>query len=189
MTLNIALSRPLGASLLLAGVLLLSGLAVATMLANLGAATDELDAKSTFVTRSLANRSVGSKAAGKPAEDADLAVVAESGTLAAARVDALVRATVVEAGGTVLSSRAEAKQDEAGKAGTAERIEVQAVIQGQIEALQAGLYRLESGTPMILVDNLSVHPVEVSDDPEQRPQAPLLTATLTLSAYWDHPKP
>jgi general secretion pathway protein M len=187
MSLNVALPRPLGASLLLAGVLLLSGLSVATMLAGLGAATDELDAKSAFVTRSLTDRSVGSKAAAKPTEDRDLAVVAESGTLAAARVDALVRATVVEAGGTVLSSRAEAKQDEAGKPGTAERIEVQAVIQGQIDALQASLYHLESGTPMILVDNLSLRPG--SDDSEQRPQAPLLTATLTLSAYWDHPKP
>jgi hypothetical protein len=42
---------------------------------------------------------------------------------------------------------------------------------------------------MILVDNLSVRPVEASDDAEQRSQAPALTATLTLSAYWDRPKP
>lgn len=174
---SVTLGRPLAATLLLIGLLLAAALTLATEVANLWAAQDEHDAKADFIARI---RPVG-RPGGLPIHNpmTSLGVLAESETLAAASVDALVRSAVVEAGGAVLSSQAEVKHDSDGPPG---RIEVQAVIQGKIEAVQAVLYRFESGAPMILVDRLELAPGEAQ---QTDPQAPLLQASLTLSAFWE----
>ena len=123
-------------------------------------------------------------AAGDGAEQARPAtpfVTAESETLAAAEVDRLVRAVTTEAAGTVLSSQAEvARESEA----SMRKIEVQAVIEGRIEALQRVLFTLETGAPLMFVDDVSVQPVERSETKSDAAQMPVLQATLTLSAYW-----
>ena len=113
---------------------------------------------------------------------ADPFVEADSQTLAAARIDALIRSLANENSGSVLSSRSEAKPDEEGIGG---HIEAQAVIEGQNEALQSILLKLKGSDPVILVDALSVEPADVpSDAAPVDPQAPRLRMTLTLGAYW-----
>ena len=188
MTMTVALPRPLGAVLVLLGALTLGGISLATVWASLAAAVDEREAKLALTAQTLAHRSARTPDRA-PRPGRDLTVVADTDTLAAARIDAVVRSAIVDAGGAVLSSRSEAKHDEPSGAGTSERIEVQAVVQGSIESLQAGLFHLESGRPAILVDALSARPVEGVQDAAPPSLAPVLTATLTLSAYWERRTP
>ena len=87
----------------------------------------------------------------------------------------------------LLSSRADAKPEEAGTAagaGLGTRIEVQATVEGQNEALQRLLLALETGTPTVLVDALAVEPAQTDGAGVGDPRSPKLRATLTLSAYW-----
>ena len=182
---SIAFSRPLGALIVLLGVAVVGTVALVLTAADLDALTAERDAKSAFVSRSIvAGHKEG--AASEPAEQG-LAVEAETATAAAARIDSLLRTTIAEAGGIVLSSRAEPKEGEA--VGTDQKIAIEAVIQGTTEALQSGVYRLESGHPMFLVDTLDLRPAEEGSGSGVPGSAPMLRATVTLSAYWERPPP
>ena len=145
------------------------------------AAGDERDAKGELLTRSVA---ASRRLALSPAAEhqTDPFVEADSQTLAAARIDALIRSVADDNNGAVLSSRSEAKPDEDGIGG---HIEAQAVIEGQNEALQSILLKLEGSDPVILVDALTLEPADVpSDAAPGDPQAPRLRMTLTLGAYW-----
>ena len=181
MTLNarVEIGRPIAAMLILLAGLLLGSTLLASTLAGLWSATAERDAKAEFMSRSLA----AGRHAGIGPEREPLSVVAETETLAAARTDDLLRSTARDAGAAVLSSRAEAKPD---APGPHRRIEVEAVVEGKIEALQTLLYRLETGTPMILVDAFAMQPSDTAA-PGADPRAPLLRATMTLSAFWAKP--
>lgn len=182
--LSIELGRPLGASLLLLG-LLCGGLgAVWASWADLSAAIDERDAKADLLQRSVAANRRAQLAPASPV--ADPFVSAETATLAAAAVDSDLRALASEAGLSLLSSRAEAKPDEpaAADAGIGTRIEEQAVMEGQNEALQALLVKLETGTPAVLVDNLAIEPADVDPATAGDPQSPRLRLNVTFSAYW-----
>ena len=159
-------------------------LILAAEVVDLSSALAERDAKAEFVTRSLRTPRSGQADLSGTGSGTALAVVAESETLAAADLDTLVRSTVVDAGGAVLSSQTEAKHDEAGIGG---RIEAQAVVEGPIEAVQKAVFRLENGTPLVLVDEIAMQPVEASGGAGGDPQAPTLHATMTLSAYWTAP--
>jgi hypothetical protein len=183
-SLSIELGRPLGASLLLLGLLCGALGAVWASWADLSAVSDERDAKADLLQRSVtASRRAQLAPASSPA---DPFVPAETGTLAAAAVDSDLRSLASETGLSLLSSRADAKPDEPGAAdaGIGTRIEEQAVMEGQNEALQALLVRLETGTPAVLVDNLSIEPVEVDPAVPGDPVAPRLRVSVTLSAYW-----
>lgn len=181
MNVKLPFERWIAAPVLLASVLVLAGLLLAAALADLSSAIAERDAKAEFAIRSLpASRSGQAGDTGKT-EAANLALAAESETLAAADLDTLVRSTFVDAGSAVMSSRTEAKHEDAGIAG---KIEAQVVVEGPIEALQQALVRLENGTPLVLIDEISMQPVEASGMPGSEPQAPILHATLTLTAYW-----
>lgn len=177
---SIELGRPLAASLILAALVSLGALAMVAAWADLSSAEAEREAKSEFVSRSVP-ASRRAEGAGGPAGSGDLFVSADSETLAAAQVDALVRAMAKETEAAVLSSRAEAKHDEPGLAG---RIEVQVVVEATNDALQALLLTMESRTPMLLVDTVAIQPVSTtSADPEEA-VSPRLHASLALSAYW-----
>jgi hypothetical protein len=181
---TITLGRPLAATLLLAGLLSATILGVVASSAGLWSATDERDAKAELLAHSVA-ASRRAKLTNADAPEADPFVVADTETLGAARLDALVRTTAMEAGCALLSSRAEVKPDEGEIAG---RIEVQAVIEGQNDALQAALLRLETGAPTVLVDELSIEPAQVVESVVGSPQAPRLHMSLTASAFWRSPR-
>ena len=178
---SITLGRPLAASLLLAGMVIVAVAAVVVSWAGLSAAVDERDAKGDLLARSVAaSRRLAVSPAGE--RRTDPFVEADSQTLAAARIDALIRSVAVDNNGAVLSSRSEAKPDDDGIGG---HIEAQAVIEGQNEALQGILVKLEESDPVILVDALALEPAETSSDAAPGdPQAPRLRMTLTLGAYW-----
>lgn len=193
----VTLGRPLGASLLFAGLVLVGLGAAAASWADLSAATEERDAKAELLARGVAvSRRVE---AARAAPAADPFVAGDTSTLAAAAVDSDLRALAVASGLSLLSSRAEAKAEAAageagagaaGGAGLGTRIEDQAVVEGSNEALQALLVALETGLPTMLVDDLAVEPaateaVAAGGDA----QAPRLHASLTLSAYWRPGKP
>ncbi len=178
---SITLGRPLAASLLLAGIVTLAVVALVVSWAGLASAVDERDVQGELLARSVA---ASRRMALSPAAEhqTDPFVEADSQTLAAARIDALIRSVADEKSGSVLSSRSEAKPDEDGIGG---HIEAQAVIEGQNEALQSILLKLEGSDPVILVDALSLEPADVSSDATPTdPQAPRLRMTLTLGAYW-----
>ena len=178
---SITLARPLSAALLLTGMVVLAVAALTESWVGVASAVDERDAQGELLARSVA---ASRRLALSPAAEhqADPFVEADSQTLAAARIDALIRSVANENSGSVLSSRSEAKPDEEGIGG---HIEAQAVIEGQNEALQSILLKLEGSDPVILVDALSVEPADVpSDAAPVDPQAPRLRMTLTLGAYW-----
>ena len=183
---SITLGRPLGATLLLGGLLLAASLAVGAAWADLSAVGDERDAKADLLERSVAaSRRPGLEPAA--AARADPFVAADTATLAAAAVDADLRARTLAAGLALLSSRADARPEDAGGpagAGLGTRIEVQATVEGQNEALQGLLLALETGTPTVLVDALAVEPAQSDGAGSGDARSPRLRATLTLAAYW-----
>jgi hypothetical protein len=61
-------------------------------------------------------------------------------------------------------------------------IRLQATIEVGVVALQAMLYRLESGTPYVFVDALTIRPAAIAAG---RPfEDPLLQTTLSVRAFW-----
>ncbi len=178
---SVTLGRPLAASLLLAGLTVFTVAAVAVSWAGLASAVDERDAKGDLLARSVA---ASRRQALSPVAErqTDPFIESDSQTLAAAQLDALIRSVAGDNSGAVLSSRSEAKPDENGIAG---HIESQAIIEGQNEALQAILVKLEESDPVILVDALTMEPADSSSDTAPGdPQAPRLRMTVTLGAYW-----
>ncbi len=180
---SVELGRPLGATLLLGALLILGGLALAGGWADLSSAEAERDAKADFVSRSVQTVRTDGKAV--QVEPSQLHVVADSETLAAAQIDALLRMMVAEAGGSVLSSRAEAKHDEPGQDG---RIEVQAVVEATNDALQLLLFRIENGRPAMMVEDLAIQPAASGGAEAVENASPRLHATVTLSAFWQGPQ-
>ena len=183
---SVEIGRPVAATLVLCALLSVGALGIGALAVDLSAAEEERQAKADFVSHGL---ETGRRLAGLPGAAApapSLLVEAESETLAAAAVDALVRSTAAEAGGSVLSSRADAKHDEAGA--MPGRIEVQAVLEGPNDVLQDILLRLESGAPVMLVGDLSIEPAPASAGETGGDKAQRLHADVTLSAYWSGAK-
>ena len=179
----ITLGRPLGASLLLAGLGIAALVAVGTSWADLSAVSGERDAKADLLERSVAaSRRVSAVAA--PVE-ADPFVAADTATLAAGEVDARLRALSLASGLSLRSSRAEAKPDEPGTgAGIGTRIEAQAVVEGANEGLQAFLVALETEMPVVLVDELAMEPADAEPSVLTAGAPPRLRLTLTANSYW-----
>ena len=183
---GITLGRPLGAALLLGGLLATGLGAVAAQWAELSAAVEERDAKADLLVRSVA-ASRRAALQSPAAASADPFVTADTATLAAAKVDADLRALAGASGLSLRSSRAEAKAEEpqGAEGGIGTRIEVQAAVEGSNEALGALLSRLETAAPTVLVDAIAIEAAET--DPGAGTEvgaAPRLRANLTLSAYW-----
>jgi hypothetical protein len=84
--------------------------------------------------------------------------------------------------GLVSSGGEAAKRDEA-----ADTIRLQATLETDIQALRAILYQLETGTPYVFVDALTVQPASASVG--RAVNDPLLRATLSLRAFWRQGSP
>jgi general secretion pathway protein M len=160
---------------------------------NLNAALDERDAKAVLLSSLQKARLVQGELNGNNSAEADHRdpfIVAASETQAAAEIDSLLRKITIDANGTVLSSQSEAKQEE--DKGPLRKIEATIMIEGKIETIQAALFAIETGSPFIFVDMLTLSPNShasegLSSTGAASNQAPLLRANLTTSAYWRNP--
>jgi general secretion pathway protein M len=79
--------------------------------------------------------------------------------------------------GLISSGGEAAKRDEA-----PDTIRLQATLDMNLKALRALLYQLESGTPYVFVDALTVQPASATAG--RAVEDPLLRATLSLRAFW-----
>lgn len=177
----IDIGRPAASAMIFGSLLTMAILSMLAVWAELASAENEQRAKAEFGSRIMpeVRRDPGADAG----QAGRLLVEADSETMAAAEIDALVRSISIEAGGSVPSSRAAAKLDEAGIAGP---IEVVAEIEGPNDVLQNIMFRLESSAPMLLVESLSIHPMATTEGIID--QEPRLHLDVKLTAYWNNSK-
>ena len=117
-----------------------------------------------------------------PAAPSTAFLNAPTASIASAKLQAyLAQLAELQHAGLVSSGGEPAKRDE-----TPDTIRLQATLDMNVQALRAVLYQLESGTPYVFVDALTVQPVSasgrVADDP-------LLRATMSLRAFWRQESP
>jgi general secretion pathway protein M len=118
--------------------------------------------------------------AGRPIAAAPPAAFIEAPTqgLASAALQAyLAQLAETQHAGLVLSGEEAAKREDA-----PDTIRLQATLDMNMTALRALLYRLESGTPYVFVDALTVQPASVVAG--RAVEDPLLRATLSYRALW-----
>jgi hypothetical protein len=104
---------------------------------------------------------------------------AASETQAIASFDAFVRSTIASLGGVVVSSRTE-QADSASGASSANSIMISTIFEGNIELVQSALYKLETGSPPLFIDKVSMDPVNV----EGSSNNPVLRVSMSLSSQW-----
>lgn len=142
------------------------------------------DARQDLLT-ALQRRSSGSAGADLTKDDTkhhDPFLSAVTETLAAAELDDELRRVASEEHGIVLSSHAEIDRDDQGPGN---KIEIKAVVESRINSIQSLLFRLETGAPMIFVQELDLEPK--GDTQGGAETDPMLHANLTLAAYWHDP--
>ncbi len=163
----------------LALILLACLLAVIASLHARSAALQELGEKSELLSRLEARSRAGARAQA-PARigeaPASAFLAAPTAGLAAAQLQSYLAKLLNDQNGVLVSSGVQpTTRDD-----TSDAIRVQATVNTTLRALQSLLYRLESGTPYVFVDQLSV----------QQPAGPLASAepqlrvTLGLRAVW-----
>ena len=98
--------------------------------------------------------------------------------IASAKLQAyLAQLAELQHAGLMSSGGEAAKRDEA-----PDTIRLQASLDMNLKALRAMLYQLESGTPYVFVDALTVQPASATAG--HVIEDPLLRATLSLRAFW-----
>jgi hypothetical protein len=83
--------------------------------------------------------------------------------------------------GLISSGGEAAKRDE-----PPDTIKIQATLEMNTKALRAILYQLESGTPYVFVDALTLQPASTTAG---HIEDPLLRATISLSSFWRRANP
>ena len=125
-------------------------------------------------TRMRADAAGRSNATAPPAAFLD----APTQAIANAKLQAyLVQLADLQHAGLISSGGEAAKRDE-----TPDTIRLQARLDMNLKALRAMLYQLESGTPYVFVDALTVQPASATAG--RAIEDPLLRATLSLRAFW-----
>jgi general secretion pathway protein M len=181
---QVELGSPLGAVLILAAILTglfttywIAANSLNAMQANYSARRDLLDV--------LHRRG----------EKAGLAGLARSGmhdpflsapteTLAASTLDDEIRRVAADVNGTVVSSHPEVDHD---SQSAGNKIEIKAVIDGKTDALQALLFRLETETPMVFVEEISLETRSDSIDGNGAGADPAIHMAATFIAFWHAP--
>jgi general secretion pathway protein M len=103
---------------------------------------------------------------------------APSQGIASAQLQAyLAQLADLQHAGLISSGGEAAKRDEA-----SDTIRLQATLDMNMKALRAMLYQLESGTPYVFVDALTVQPASATAG--RTIEDPPLRATLSLRAFW-----
>jgi general secretion pathway protein M len=98
--------------------------------------------------------------------------------LAGAQLQAYLAQTASDQQAGLISSELEPTKRE----DTPDTIRLQATIEMGLVPLQAMLYRLESGTPYVFVEALTIQPAATAAG--RPPEDPLLRATLSVRAFW-----
>lgn len=118
------------------------------------------------------------QAEGAHADRADETLRAQTSTVAASEFQKLVQQTLAGAGGVLHSVQSDS--EELPEAAGQVRVALQVVFDGSIEAVQKALFQLETGTPYVFVDAVTIRPESTpTDEPSQ-----LLRVTLGISSYW-----
>jgi general secretion pathway protein M len=103
--------------------------------------------------------------------------------IASAQLQAyLARLADLQHAGLMSSGAEAAKRDEA-----PDTIRLQATLDMNLKALRAVLYQLESGTPYVFVDALTVQPSGATAG--RAVEDPLLRTTMSLHAFWRRETP
>jgi general secretion pathway protein M len=175
------IGRPIGAVLVLAAVLIgllvtywLAGSSLSALQSNYNARQDLVDTlRKRRISTGIALHRAG-------AGHADPFLSAPTETLAASALDDNIRRIANASNGTVVSSHPVVDHD---SQSPGNRIEIKAVIDGKIDALQALLFQLETGTPLVFVDELSL---EVRNDSIDGGAGtnPDVHMAATFVAYW-----
>ena len=102
--------------------------------------------------------------------------------IASAKLQAyLTQLAELQHAGLISSGGEMAKRDEA-----PDTIRIQATLEMNTKALRAILYQLESGTPYVFVDALTLQPASSTAG---RGEDPLLRATMSLRSFWRRAAP
>jgi hypothetical protein len=147
-------------------------------------AAQELDARSEVLSQLEAHVRARNEARPKSGAVAPAAAFLSAPTpgLAGAQFEAYLRKTADAKHATVISSGIDLARHE----DRPDSIRLQAVFDLNLQALQAMLYQLESGTPYVFVDSLAV---QIPGTGAQRAvEDPLLRVTLGLRAIWQRDK-
>jgi general secretion pathway protein M len=97
--------------------------------------------------------------------------------IASAKLQAyLTQLAELQHAGLISSGSDAAKLDEA-----SDTVKIQATLEMNTRALRAVLYQLESGTPYVFVDALTLQPASTTAG---RAEDPLLRATINLHSFW-----
>jgi general secretion pathway protein M len=138
----------------------------------------ELDMQRELLARLSAHAGDHNDAKPKSGAPAAAFLSAPTQGLAGAQLQAYVQQTADSQHATLISSGLEATRHD----DKPDSIRLQAALDMNLLALQAILYRLESGTPYVFVDSLTV---QLPGGGSQRPaEDPLLRVTLGLRAIW-----
>lgn len=182
---RVEIGRPFGAVLVLAVVLIslltaywLAASSLAALQLNYSAQQDLLD----VLHRRGRNAAIAMKHTRDGAQDPFLTATTE--TLAAATLDDKIRRIVADVNGAVASSHPEVDHD---SQSAGNRIEIKTVIDGKIDALQALLFRLETGAPAVFVEELSLEAKGADTDGSAPAADPALHMAATFVAYWHPP--
>jgi general secretion pathway protein M len=179
---DLEIGRPVGAVLVLAAALIgllvtywLAATSLSALQSNYNARQDLLDTlRKRRISAGIALHHAG-------AGHADPFLSAPTETLAASALDNNIRRIVNDANGMVVSSHPVVDHD---SQSPGNRIEIKAVIDGKIDALQDLLFRLETGTPMVFVDELSLEVRSDSIDGSGAGTNPDVHMAATFVAYW-----
>lgn len=116
-----------------------------------------------------------------PGAPAQAFLDAPTSGLATARFQAYLSQLIVDQHAVLVSSGVPAADHDDKDKNDAIRLQI--ALNATLPALQGLLYRLESGTPYVLVEGLSMQP---SSSGERTAANPVLRINLTLQAFWHH---
>jgi len=140
----------------------------------------ELDAQSRTLSQLEARVKARNEARPRSGSVAPAAAFISASTqgLAGAQLQAYLQQTADAQHATVVSSGVEPAKHEDGRGS----IRLQATLVMSLAALQAMLYQLESGTPYVFIDSLSIR--VPGNGPQRAVEDPMLRVILELRAVW-----
>ena len=147
-------------------------------------AAQELDARSEVLSQLEAHLKARNDARPKSGAVAPAGafLTAQTQGLAGAQLEAYLQQTAAAQRATVISSGVDPTRHD----DRPDSIRLQVTLEMNLKALQAMLYQLESGTPYVFVDSLTV---QIPGTGAQRAvEDPLLRVTLGLRAIWQRDK-
>jgi general secretion pathway protein M len=164
----------------LAAVLLSCILAVGVSIGVRAAALQELEERQQTLSRlqtQAATRPEGANRLIAGRAPAAAFLEAQTAGLASAELQTYIARLAAAQQATLTSSAVE----QAGRVDSADTIRVQVTLESNLSSLQAMLYRLESATPYVFVETLSLQSVNAT---ERGVENPNLRLTLGVRALW-----